>query len=749
MKKAFAILVLLWSALFAQAQYREDIRYTYTYPFDTRNFSIGIDQYGQVRYVTLFGEQVLAKEGPVAVAFKDGKAYASTVFECNFDVATIGFTGEVDNICLNLDIDYKGSNITATVAYTDWEKGPDAVLLFPICLNLTESVGEAIGVAQGRGMAFGIQALNTRINAGFPANCAQQIREMLHYDADPERAAMATPEGTYMQFSAYDRLRPRIRDTYGHEGALAYYLDFPQGSINDASLELFACRQDEVMDKIAEIEAQEGLAHPSYNNGVWNKLDPLSTRSYLCNEYDAKDFKYVSEKSRQAGLDLGRQVWANRIPTTPPLNLDDLLIQGELELQLPIDASQEEFAVYQSGLFDKPANLNVLLIGEELITYRSTETVGNIQLFYCCTRGAFGTKKAAHKKDAFAFKLWDHTDRTLVPTPKAQDRIAIKEAKKCAKSDSPLLIFNDFKSYAYNGFGDWAIGRLLDTMYRYNPDKLLQSDQLTHGSWHYLSRVNENTLWSSNMRSTMAETLAKKQTYYRSNMMPWMIGNFRIHLADKNRKATTMEELEWFLANAAAYDAGFGLDFEANTMRKHGLTDAMLNTINIWESLRLSGAFSEAQKEAFKDPYDNWHIEKGEDSTYLIYPQYISRGFLCNLQDDSWQWNSPYKSRYALRIEVEGKGSISEMELRTPNGILYLPCNLKGGQYLIYDFDGTAYVADQNYNKLQEVTARGVAYLDEGESEVSFRCEVKSIDKKTPQVTVRFFTRGEASITNK
>ena len=370
--------------------------------------------------------------------------------------------------------------------------------------------------------------------------------------------------------------------------------------------------------------------------------------------------------------------------------------------------------------------------------------IGNIHVFYCCTRGAFGTKKAAHKKDASTFKLWDNIDFTFVPAPWIQDKMIIKEAKKVAKDDAPLLVFNDLKSYAYNGLGDRAITQLLDTMQRYNPGKHLQADQLTHGSWHYLTRVNDNTLWNASMRNTIAEKLQKKQAFYRSNMMPWMLGNFKIHLADKNRKATTMEELEWFLSNAAAFDAGFGLDFEANTMRKHGLTDPLLNTISIWESLRLSGAFSEAQKEAFKDPYSSWHIEKGEDSSYLLYPQYISRGFLCNLKDDAWQWNSPYKSRFALRIEVEGKGSISELNLRTPNGILYLPCTLKAGQYLIYDFDGNAYITDANYNKVKEVEAQGVSYLDEGMSEVSFRCETKSEDKKTPQVTVRFFTRGNA-----
>ena len=743
MKKTLFILTLIWSAMLAQAQI-EDIRSIYTYPFVTKNLSIGIDETGIVRYVNICNEKALVPEScPVAIAFKDGKAFESSYFDCNFGVATIGFAGKVESISLKFDTDYNGSSITVTVDYTDWEKGPDAVLLFPLCLNLTESVGEVIGVAQGRGMAFGMQALNTKINAGVPANCTQQINKMLHYEADPELAAMATPEGTRMQFTAYERLRPHIRSTYGHEGAIAYYLDWPQGSINGASLTLFACPQSEVLAKIAEIEATEGLTHP-INNSVWNKVDPLSTKSYLCNEYAAKDAEFVAQKCRQAGLDLCQTVWANRIPANTSVYFDDLLKQGELELQLPIDATQTEFAVYHSGLFNKPAHLNVLLIDDELIEYRSTEAIGNVHVFYSCTRGAFGTKKAAHKKDALTFKIWDNIDFTFVPTPWAQDKMILKEAKKSAKHDAPLLVFNDLKSYAYNGFGDLAIAQLLDTMQSYNPEKYLQADQITHGSWHYLTRVNDNTLWNASMRNTMTEKLLEKQAFYRSNMMPWMLGNFKIHLADKNRKATTMEELEWFLANAAAFDAGFGLDFETNTMRKHGLTDAMLSTINIWESLRLSGTFSETQKEAFKDPYSNWHIEKGEDDSYLLYPQYISRGYLCNLNDDAWQWNSPYKSRFALRIEVEGKGSISELNFRTPNGILYLPCTLKAGQQLVFDFNGNAYITDANYNKIKEVEAQGVSFLDEGMSEVSFRCEVKSEDKKTPQVTVRFFTRGDA-----
>ena len=477
-------------------------------------------------------------------------------------------------------------------------------------------------------------------------------------------------------------------------------------------------------------------------------LVPRSTKSYLMANGSPKDTAFLKEKSRQAGLDLGISVLANRIPTNSklvsPKPSPHLLKQGILHLQLPINDNQTEFAVYHSELFDIPATINVLQIDNELVTYRSVEKVGNIHLFYHCVRGAFGTKKAAHGKDAVVYKLWDTPERTLLPDLETQDQMARAEAKKWAKTRYPLLIFNDLKSYAYNEQGDLAIEHFLDTMHKYNPDKLLQADLLTPSSWPYLSRVNENILWNETMRSTMVETLTEKQEFYRKTQMPWLIGNFQIHLADKKRKATSMEELEWFLSKAAAFDAGFGLDFSVEAMRRHGLTNIMLNTINIWESLRLSHAFSNDVKEALKDPYCDWHIQKDEDSSFLLYPQHNSRRYYCNLSDDQWEWNSPYSSRFALCITVEGKGSISNLVIRTPNGMLYFPCTLRAGQYLIYDFEGSACITDFNYNKIANVTAEGESVLNEGISVVSFNCEVKMEERKKPDVTVRYYTHGEA-----
>ncbi|MBR3426523.1 MAG: hypothetical protein IKG95_01140 [Bacteroidales bacterium] len=473
-----------------------------------------------------------------------------------------------------------------------------------------------------------------------------------------------------------------------------------------------------------------------------------STKSYLIAEYNPKDTSFLQEKCRQAGLDLGISVLANRIPTNSrlvsPKPSPHLLKQGTLQLQSSIDDNQIEIAVYLSPLFDQPQNINVIQIDDELIVYRTTEASTFFHLLHHCKRGAFGTKATSHAKNAVVYKLWDTPERALLPDLEVQNQMAQAEAKRWAKTNSPLLIFNDLKSYALNELGDEAIGLFLDTMHKYNPGKLLQADLLTPSSKQYLSRVNENQYWNESMRTKIIETLTEKQVFYHENQMPWMIGNFTIHLADKNRKATSMEELEWFLSKAAAFDAGFGLDFSAEAMRKHGLTNIMLNTIKIWETLRLSQAFTDDIKETLKDPYCDWHIKRDKDSTFLLYPQHNSRRYYCNLYNDQWEWNSPYTSRFALCITVEGKGSISNPVVRTLNGILEFPCTIKAGQYLIYDFEGNACITDFNYNKIANVYALGESFLDEGISEVTFSCEVKMEERKKPEVNVRYYTHGHA-----
>ena len=166
-------------------------------------------------------------------------------------------------------------------------------------------------------------------------------------------------------------------------------------------------------------------------------------------------------------------------------------------------------------------------------------------------------------------------------------------------------------------------------------------------------------------------------------------------------------------------------------------------------ALRLSDAFSEEQKEAFKDPYGNWHLMKTNDSTYCLFEQLTSRQYTCEpsiyhcdtcsswgSMHGVWNWNSPYNSPLSIVVKVEGAGSISDLCLIHQWGRLEIPCTVEAGQYLIYD--GKALITDLNYNTIEEVKPSGKVRLMEGENPVSFTCSIVGKGKKMPEVTVRY-----------
>lgn len=735
MKRTIAIFFFILNSLFGFAQ---------EFNFQTQDLQLTVNAQGFVSDLSVCGKSIMAvDESPILVACRDGELLFPTRFEdMENQHFVVGF-GESDSAEIEIGIHDNYLKIKIIE-----QSNFDAVIFTPLQVILIGSVGEITGVAQGNGIAFGIQALHPKAEAGLPSEYADKIKLHFQYRGEATYAAINTSKKTIMQFSARDRRQKQFRNVQGINEVMVMPLKGEEADIAGAAIALFGCRQDETLERIGAIETAEGMPHPCAF-GPWEKSSNEATKSYLINDYTDKDAAFVQKKCHQGGLDMSHPVFANRIATNSsyvtPKPSKHLLRQGILRLHLGIAADQTHFAVYNSPLFDRPVHINIIQIGNELISYRTSELSGDIRLLYDCTRGIFGTKKTAHSENETVYKLWDHYDRTLVPDFTTQDSLSLVTAKRCSKTQFPLLIFNDLKSYAYNGHGDIALNHFLGTMFNNGNDgKRFQADQFTHYSWHYLTRVNENAVWNESMRTKMDETLPEKAEFYNRNFMPWMLGIFQIHPADKMRQATTMEELEWFLSKAAAYDAGFGLDFSVEAMRKHGMTDPMLDMVNMWESLRLADAFNIRQRKDMRDPYQDWHLEKANDSTYLLYPQYVSRRYLCNLNNDSWSWNNPYPSRFALRIAVEGKGSISELELRTPNGILYLPCTLKADQFLIYDFDGTARVTDQNYNTINEITPRGVSYLNEGLSEISFTCEVKTEQNKSPQVTIKYITQGDA-----
>lgn len=772
--------------------------------FSTEGLQVAVNEEGFFTSIQVCDKEILSSNKyPIVLACVNDRLVLPTRFVPAY--GTLYEVGFDDGGAVLLDVQQFDNYLKITLEQQE-NVSYDAFLLCPVKVSLCETVGDIIGVVQGKNLAFGIQALNIKTNAGIPQEYVGKVHEHFNYAGEDaavstskifsgQLAATRVENGVMMQFSARYRGRQEYRKVQGVEQCLVEPVQDDDRLLEGASVALFGCRKSEALSRIGDIEVAENLPHPMFD-GEWGKTSRAAMKPYIISDFSENDLDFVLEKCHRAGMEylyhiepfahwghfdwspefvkgddkavaqlvaraekegvkMGVHTLSNFMTTddsyVTPLPSKHLLKQGVVKLQTDITADQTDFAVYNSPLFSRPMTINVLQIGDELISYRTAELSGDIQVLHSCTRGVYGTKKSAHSKNETVYKLWDHPYKTLFPDLELQDAFADRIIEIFNNTGLSQISFDGLEGCSYTGQDNYAVSRFVSRCYEgWDHNVMNDASQLNHYNWHIHSRMNWGEPWGEAMRTGQVEARIKNQDFFRRNLFPRMLGWFKISLADRKYECTTLEDVEWAMSEAAGFDAGYGMTIYMNAMRNHGQLDDLLDAMKNWDALRLADAFSEAQKQRLKDPYTEWHLEKSDDSTFLLYEMHISRRFRCDFNDmqpgqphgADWQWNTPFEGGFALRIHVEGKGSVTNPCLRTADDVLMFSCTLKSGQYLLFDFNGKAIVTDKNYNFIASVEPQGTATLPQGDSAVSFSCEsVKGEDDELPEISVRFMTR--------
>lgn len=405
------------------------------------------------------------------------------------------------------------------------------------------------------------------------------------------------------------------------------------------------------------------------------------------------------------GVHLGLYIQADAIsvndPYFSPKHYQELLRQGEVKLFDDIRADQPDIAIYKNVLLHQPSTLNLLLVGDELISYGTMEVSGDLMFLHQCKRGAYGTKPAEHHRNAHVYKLADSPERFVYPDG------ALRDSVQQQLTDRMMATGITFAEYSVNSGHE-----LLNDMQRVqNVERWSQASELQDGS---------------------------KLT----------LGWFPIRVAEQHQQSTTIEDLEWLLSKAAAFDAGYGILLGPNAVRRHGQMDKMLSLAKAWNELRSSGLLNNDQKEALRDPYQDWHLEQLAENHFMLYPLYVSRRYRCSLTQNEeghcisepLEWNVENGGRFGLRVYADGKGELENPRIHLPDGIVLFPCTLAAGQILWYDFGEIALVTDRDYHTIDTVMPEGDLTLPSGEFMVLIECE--RVNKKPcPEVSVRYLTR--------
>lgn len=393
----------------------------------TRSTQIGINNEGYFSSIQVEGKDILhTGKYPLVTACTDNKLITPSKMSANGNQLKLTMS---DGGTITLK--HKESDVCITLEVANIPEKYDVLLFGPLAVTINEVVGDVVGVAQGNGVAFGIQALNIKTNAGIPEEYGQLITSTYGYKGksaelsvasipDFKLAAADISDGTVFHFSARRRNKQEYRKVQQIQKSLVLPVEGEDGLIKGSKIALFGCKNTDALARIGEIEIEQGLPHPMFD-GEWGKTARAAMKSYLISDFSEDNFDMILDKAKIAGfeyvyhsgpfLDWGHFNWdpkftkggdegvkkmvdkakaqgiavgvhtLSNFTTTndayvTPVPSDHLLKQGILTLTADLNKDQTDITIKKSDLFSMPMTLNTLQIDKELITYGTNRRTG-------------------------------------------------------------------------------------------------------------------------------------------------------------------------------------------------------------------------------------------------------------------------------------------------------------------------------------------------------------------------------------
>ncbi|MCL5281418.1 MAG: alpha-L-fucosidase [Planctomycetes bacterium] len=662
----------------------------------------------------------------------------------------------------------------------------EVVVWGPYPTAIKEVIGETVGVVRNDRFALGIQALNVKTLGGYPT---------AENDIMPGRGDTAQPMefGSVLQAFTRERRQERVISNWGHKSYLVPGYD--DGGVMGSKIALFGCPADQALRTIGAIELAEGLPHPLID-GVWGKVAPGAAASYLIVGFGEDTIgeaialtkraglqylyhggpfstwghfqlnpsqfphgwpglKDCADKAAAQGVRLGAHTLSNFITTNDPYVTpvpDDRLAKvGSSVLTEDIVAEQREIPVADPKWFNQMENntLKTVQIGRELILYESVSREPPWRLLGC-RRGVYQTQAAAHPKGTLIAKLMDHAYKVFLTNAELSQEVARRLADLFNQTGLMQISFDGLEGNWSTGMGQYGRTLFVTTWYDHLRDDLRgrvinDASNPGHYFWHIYTRMNWGEPWYAGFRESQTEYRLKNQEYFRRNLMPCMLGWFNM------TAQTSLEDIEWLLARAAGFDAGFALNTSLRVVQDNGRGESILQAIKAWETARMSGAFSESQKRRLQDIRQEFHLEALDEHSWNLYPVYSSQHTLAQQvqpgqpSGTTWELDNLYGPQpLQFILQVSGDTPISDLTLKIDDAEeIPVPVTLQPGSILKYSGTGQAVVYDKRWKELEKVVLNpSVLKVGPGRHRVTFGCRFQTADQ--PQVKIEFRLVGEA-----
>lgn len=771
--------------------------------------AMSVDSYGNISKLTdrLSGRNYLHTGTPAPLlSLKTGE---SILLPRSAFLVEEGSITLIYNDTLSASLQYMTTPTHIRIELVSLSGSVDAVIWGPYPTTISKIIGETIGVVRGETYAIGLQSLNPKTLGGYPWNendCMPQIdifdqddptdlsEEGKRYVLYRVEAAMPTTYGSSLQAYCRDRSSERVIENWGQTSYVAP--PFDDNGVRGSAIALFGCPVDSALSTIGKIEIAENLPHPLID-GEWGKTARSASAAYLILDFSEKDIARALELTRQAGLRylyhsnpfetwghfrlnpdyfpggeeslkkcvaiadkegimLGLHTLSNFITPNDayvsPVPDPRLAMVGSSRLSAGIGRDDTEIPVDDPTFFRQFENNNMrtVKIGDELIRYGSVSDNEPWKLTDCL-RGSFGTKAASHDDGAVIGKLADHAYKVFLTNPELTIEMAENIAGLYNETGVRQISFDGLEGNRSTGMGNYGEILFTTTWYNSLSDNIrshfiADASRTSHYFWHIYSRMNWGEPWYAGFRESQTEYRLKNQEYFSRNLMPGMLGWFRMY------DTTTPEDAEWMLARSAAFNAGYAFVVDYESMEKNGYTDTILKLISTWEKARMADAFTPEQRERMKDINNEFSLTRIDSITYQLNQVYSFKFSHKNIErqpgepeHSTFVVSNPADEQPASFIITAEGGTLSDIRIVIDNHReLAINISLRDGESLNFTGENSVTRYSKTWQETGSIPADAAAMkMPGGEHTIDFYCIIDGDNDSRARVEFRMSGKDE------
>lgn len=431
-----------------------------------------------------------------------------------------------------------------------------------------------------------------------------------------------------------------------------------------------------------------------------------------------------------------------------PVPHPHLATAGYSLLTSNITSDETTIPVQDAAYFNMNSDLNSIRIGNEIIRYREVTKEAPYKLLGC-VRGAFGTQKLAHVQSDTASRLMDHPYKVFFPDWTLQKEVASNVASFINATGADQMDFDGHEGTFSTGMGNYSMAAFAEEVYRQSKHPVVFGSSMPdHYFWHMNYYLNWGEPWYGGFRESQADYRIENQKFYQQNYLPNMLGWFLI------TPQTTTEDIDWMLARAAGYNAGYALVLRTETVKRNPDINEVMERVGEWTVAQQKGLFTTEQRNWLKDPANEVQLLRKPDGLMLVrYKKYSfihQRKMLQPGEPASSEWDFTIPSAddgAKIVLLAKGKeGQLSNISIELDRSIrVVVPGSIEAGQSLVLDNTDSAKLFSSNGQMLSKVPVQiSVPELKEGAHHLMVDAAFSDESDITLQVVIRIVNAKES-----